>query len=129
MRILPATLALCLALPAAAEPPSGIALFRQSCATCHGLDARGDGPMASILTVAMPDLTLLAAQNGNGFPLARVVAVIDGRTELAAHGGPMPVYGFSMRGEGVALTAPTGDEIRTTAEIAAIALWLESVQR
>ncbi|MGC9420832.1 MAG: c-type cytochrome, partial [Rhodovulum sp.] len=109
--------------------PPGVALFRAECATCHGLSARGDGPMASVLTLAMPDLTLMSAQNGGVFPLARVVAVIDGRTELAGHGGPMPVYGFSLRGEGVALSGPDGVEIRTSAEIAAIAQWLESVQR
>ncbi|TCP44088.1 c-type cytochrome [Rhodovulum marinum] len=130
MRIPTAALALCLAAaPALGQPPSGVALFRQTCATCHGLEARGDGPMASILTLAMPDLTLMAARNGGVFPLARVVAAIDGRTELAGHGGPMPVYGFSLRGEGVALTAPDGAEIRTSAEIAAIADWLDSVQR
>ncbi|TCM88039.1 c-type cytochrome [Rhodovulum steppense] len=130
MRIPTAALALCLAAaPLRAEPLSGGALFRAHCATCHGLGARGDGPMASILTVAMPDLTLLAAGAGNAFPLARVIAVIDGRTELAAHGGPMPIFGFSMRGQAVALTAPTGEEIRTSAEIAAIARWLDSIQR
>lgn len=130
MRILLVPLALTLAAPPlAAEPPSGVALFRQTCATCHGLEARGDGPMASILTVAMPDLTLLAARNGGAFPLARVIAVIDGRTALQGHGGPMPIYGFSLGGEGVALSDPGGQEIRTTAEIAAIADWLAAVQR
>ncbi|GAA0294286.1 c-type cytochrome [Rhodovulum strictum] len=130
MRIPSAALALCLAAaPLAAEPPSGAALFRAHCATCHGLAARGDGPMAAILTVAMPDLSLLAADQGGAFPLARVIAVIDGRTALAGHGGPMPLYGFSLRGEAVALTAPSGEEIRTSAEIAAIARWLESIQR
>lgn len=113
----------------AADPASGAALFRQTCATCHGLSARGDGPMASVLTVPMPDLTLLSARNGDVFPLARIVAAIDGRTALPGHGGPMPVYGFSLMGEGVALSDATGAEVRTSASIAAIAAWLESVQR
>jgi hypothetical protein len=41
----------------------------------------------------------------------------------------MPIFGFRLQGEGVALTAPDGTEIRTGAEIAAIADWLQSVQR
>ncbi|SIO31253.1 Cytochrome c [Rhodovulum sp. ES.010] len=129
MRRMPAICLAVAAAPALAEPPSGAALFRQHCATCHGLAARGNGPMAPVLTVEMPDLTLIAAQNGGPFPLAEVIAVIDGRTELAAHGGPMPIYGFSLRGAAVVLTAPDSAEIRTSAEIAAIAAWLASVQR
>jgi mono/diheme cytochrome c family protein len=130
MRVLSAFLATLVgAAPALAAPSSGAALYRAECATCHGLSARGDGPMASVLTVAVPDLTLIAARNGGTFPLAHVIAVIDGRTEYAAHGGPMPVFGFRLRGEGVALTAPDGTEIRTSSEIAAIADWLQSVQR
>lgn len=129
MRCLTALLALCLAAPAAAEPQSGAALFRQTCATCHGLTARGDGPMAAVLTVPVPDLTLIATRNDGTFPLDRVVAAIDGRTELTAHGGPMPVYGFSLGGAAVALTGPDGAEIRTGEDIAALADWLASVQR
>lgn len=127
-RMVTAVLALA-ALPAAAGPPSGVALFRADCATCHGLSARGEGPMASVLAVEMPDLTLLSARNGGVFPLARVVAVIDGREALAAHGGPMPLYGFSLDGRRVSLAAPDGEEIVTGAEIAAIAGWLAGVQR
>lgn len=130
MRALLILLAMAVGAPALrAEPPDGGALFRQVCATCHGLTARGDGPMASVISLPMPDLTLISARNGGTFPLARVVAVIDGRTALLAHGGPMPIFGFSLGGEAVALSTPDGADLRTGAEIAAIAAWLESVQR
>lgn len=115
------------ALPAAAEPVSGVALFRQNCATCHGLDARGDGPMAGVLSVPVPDLTQLAVTGP--FPMAEVVAVIDGRRAFPAHGGPMPVFGFSMAGPVVVLSLPDGNAISTSEEIAALAQWLESVQQ
>ncbi|MBN2906307.1 MAG: c-type cytochrome [Rhodobacteraceae bacterium] len=118
-----------LGMPGWAEPPSGAALFRHSCATCHGLAARGDGPMASILAVPIPDLTLLSARAGGVFPLVRVVALIDGRDPLVAHGGPMPIFGFSLEADQEELGTPEGTTLRTGAEIAAIARWLESVQR
>lgn len=126
-RCLATLAALTMALPAVAEPVSGVALFRQNCATCHGLDARGDGPMAGVLNVAVPDLTQLAA--AGPFPMAEVVAVIDGRRALPAHGGPMPVFGFSMAGPVVVLTLPDGNPLATSEEIAALAQWLESVQQ
>lgn len=130
MRLLFLLLALGIGAPALrAASPDGGALFRQVCATCHGLSARGDGPMASVISIPMPDLTLIAARNGGTFPMAQVVAVIDGRTALVAHGGPMPIFGFSLGGEGVVLSDGAGGEVRTGAEIAAIAAWLETVQR
>ncbi|MEX5727255.1 mono/diheme cytochrome c family protein [Rhodovulum iodosum] len=127
-RLLAAIAAFGAALPVAAEPVSGVTLFRQNCATCHGLDARGNGPMAGVLSVAVPDLTGLAAAAGGAFPMAEVVAVIDGRRAFPAHGGPMPIFGFTLSGEMVVLTPPAGGEIATSQEIAALAQWLESVQ-
>ena len=36
-------------------------MYRQYCATCHGLDAKGNGPTASSLKKAPADLTVLQA--------------------------------------------------------------------
>ncbi|HZP41681.1 MAG TPA: c-type cytochrome [Candidatus Binatia bacterium] len=75
--------------PAAA----GGAIYRRACASCHGLDARGDGAVAAALRVPPPDLTRLAARNAGTFPRARVLDVITGRAPLAAHGTrEMPVW-------------------------------------
>src|SRR6187551_294226 len=57
----------CLALAGAAlafdavtlEDYSGAELFDRFCASCHGSAARGDGPVAASLNVAVPDLTLI----------------------------------------------------------------------
>ena len=124
-------LALLLALSCA--PPGlaagdGAALFREACAACHGMDARGGGPTAALLTVEVPDLTLIAARDG-GFDPARVVRLIDGREGLAAHGGPMPLFGGLLTGPAVALDGPEGSAVTTTAPILAIVRWLETVQQ
>ena len=68
--------------------------FRTSCAVCHGVDAKGDGPMASQLTPKPSNLTVLSKNNGGVFPYERVFRMIDGRGALAAHGsGQMPIWG------------------------------------
>jgi mono/diheme cytochrome c family protein len=68
--------------------------FEESCAVCHGMDAKGNGFLTSSLKVAPPDLTLLTKNNGNVFPMDRVNAVIDGRTQIASHGSrDMPIWG------------------------------------
>lgn len=71
--------------------------FEANCASCHGLDGKGKGPLVPFLTKSPPDLTLLARQNGGVLPVARLYDVIDG-TGVAAHGSrDMPVWGRDYR--------------------------------
>lgn len=73
---------------------SGEQLYARFCASCHGKEGRGDGPVAASFTIEVPDLTLLARRAGGRFPLDRVMRIIDGRTTLGAHGArTMPVWG------------------------------------
>ena len=68
--------------------------FENSCADCHGMDAKGKGVLAANLKVAPPDLTLLSKNNGGVFPVERIFAVIDGRTQIESHGSrDMPIWG------------------------------------
>lgn len=68
--------------------------FENSCADCHGMDAKGHGVLAANLKVAPPDLTLLTKNNGGVFPVERIFAVIDGRTQIESHGSrDMPIWG------------------------------------
>ncbi len=103
--------------------------YMQGCAGCHGESGMGHGPLAEFLTVDPPDLTTLAAENDGAFPMLEVIHAIDGRTELRAHGGPMPVWGavFSrqVRDEGVM----GGAEAITRGRILSIAYYLESIQK
>jgi mono/diheme cytochrome c family protein len=123
-------LAALLATPALAQDPDrGEALYRTHCATCHGIDATGGGPMAGVLTLQPTDLTALAAGEGGIFPLERVVKRIDGRDPLVAHGSPMPVYGdFFEGGRGVAMKAPSGQPIMTSQPVADLVAWLRQIQ-
>lgn len=114
--------------PAAASPEAGQAAFMEACAGCHGGDARGGGPTAQLLTVDVPDLTLIAARSDGGYDVARVIRLIDGREGIAAHGGPMPLFGGLLTGPSAVVDGPEGSPVATTEPILAIARWLETVQ-
>jgi mono/diheme cytochrome c family protein len=84
------------------SPASGIEMFNAYCASCHGSDAKGDGPAAAALKVRPADLTALAKNNGGIYPAMKVTSALNGTAELAAHGNKdMPVWGpifFRMGG-------------------------------
>lgn len=125
--ILTAALVLANAFPAMAES-EGAQLYLRYCATCHGLDAAGNGPMAPNLVLQPPDLTMLAARNDGSFPVFRVVSRIDGRDPLIAHGSPMPVYGDLFDTRMVTIRDGTGQPILTNAPIADLVAWLREIQ-
>ena len=69
-------------------------LFRAYCASCHGADAKGNGPAAAALKAKVPDLTLLARRNGGTYPATEVRKMILGDNTVVAHGSrEMPVWG------------------------------------
>jgi mono/diheme cytochrome c family protein len=83
------------------QPPSrlpaslkGADLYHAYCASCHGLDGKGNGPVASALNTPPADLTTIAQRNGGIFPLERVKKIISGDQIVSAHGShDMPVWG------------------------------------
>jgi len=76
------------------NPSSGKQMFTSYCASCHGKDAKGNGPAATSLKQAPADLTTLAKRNGGKFPSDKVAAVLRGQANLMAHGDQeMPVWG------------------------------------
>ena len=68
-----------------------------NCASCHGIDGKGNGALVSLLRRSPPDLTQLSRGNQGVFPLNRLYEVIDGAA-VPAHGGrDMPVWGRDYR--------------------------------
>jgi mono/diheme cytochrome c family protein len=69
--------------------------YQSSCASCHGVDGKGRGPVADALKTKPADLTMITKENNGVFPLGRIYDVIDGRQEVKAHGvRDMPIWGF-----------------------------------
>ena len=117
------------ALPALAQDAEkGAQLYRAHCATCHGIEATGQGPMAGALVIKPADLSTLAARNGGEFPVERVIKRIDGRDPLVSHGSPMPVYGHFFEGRDQALKLPSGQPIMTSEPIVDLLAYLQSLQ-
>jgi mono/diheme cytochrome c family protein len=113
--------------PAAAQSdqaPTGAYLFRTYCASCHGTNAQGDGPLAAAMRRKPANLTEILKRHDGVFPADKVFRIIDGRTKVPGHGGTdMPVWGdaFSRSLDG-------GDPASVKARIDALVAFLETIQ-
>jgi len=98
-------------------------LFRMYCASCHGRDGKGGGPVASALKVPPPDLTVLSHRQKGVFPAFEVETVISGPPKVTAHGSDeMPVWGVIFR-------ALDPSDTRARARIKALVTFIESIQQ
>jgi mono/diheme cytochrome c family protein len=91
----------------------GAAEYKSSCAACHGVRGKGDGPFGASLTKRPTDLTTLAKRNGGVFPVQRIYEVIDGRRLDPAHGtGDMPIWGtrYLKEAAGYSFDTPSDEE-------------------
>jgi mono/diheme cytochrome c family protein len=69
--------------------------YQSSCAACHGMDGKGNGPVSEVLKSRPIDLTLLAKKNNGVFPYGMLDEVIYGTRQSRAHGNrEMPVWGL-----------------------------------
>jgi len=73
---------------------NGKQMYSNYCAPCHGVDGRGQGPVASALRTPPVDLSVLSRNNHGKFPDAHIVSVLQNGAEINAHGtAEMPVWG------------------------------------
>ena len=82
--------------PAPIRPVDGASVFRSNCAPCHGVEGRGEGPVAAALKQPVPDLTTLQRRYKGKFPNAYVRSTIDfgAQETIPAHGTKkMPIWG------------------------------------
>ena len=102
----------------------GARLFAQHCASCHGADGTGNGPMADRFRQRPPDLTRYTERNGGVCPSERVARIVDGRDVPSHRDREMPVWGEAFRSSPAGLSP---DEVK--ARIAAIVGYLGAIQR
>jgi mono/diheme cytochrome c family protein len=83
----------------APESLAGRDSFELYCASCHGRQGKGDGPIASALKTRPADLSALASRNGGSFPKQAVVTFVEGSGRaVPVHGtAEMPVWGPIFR--------------------------------
>jgi mono/diheme cytochrome c family protein len=72
---------------------SGKEMFNAYCASCHGLNGKGNGPAAAATKTQPTDLTLLAQKNGGKFPSMDVISSIQDGVQTAHGSKEMPVWG------------------------------------
>src|SRR5271155_6106759 len=75
-----------LALSANDGVAEGHRYFIQYCASCHGQDGLGDGPVAKSLSMPPANLRKLGDKYGMPLPAHRIAELIDGRDTIRAHG-------------------------------------------
>ncbi len=106
------------------ESESGSELYTLYCASCHGVNAHGNGSIAIFLRVPPADLTQIAKRNKGVFPAEQVYQTIDGRKVVKPHGqSQMPVWGDAFM-----KSATGGDEKKVSDKIQALVAYLQSIQ-
>jgi mono/diheme cytochrome c family protein len=111
----------------AAEGDQGRAYYLRYCGSCHGVEGKGDGTVSRSLKVKPADLTQLQKKNKGVFPLEKVIATIDGKTRIGAHGeSKMPVWGEIFEKEASAQKEPA---TTSAARVRVIAEYVSTIQR
>jgi mono/diheme cytochrome c family protein len=106
---------------------AGRTLYLRYCASCHGRDGRGDGPVAPALGEKPTDLTQIAAAHGGEFPFVAVCEAIDGTRTVRAHGvSEMPIWGEVFQSDPA---TPLEQQILAAGKVIAIARYLRVLQR
>jgi mono/diheme cytochrome c family protein len=97
----------------------GTRLYKTYCASCHGKEARGDGPLAKDLKAQPADLTRLSANHGGEFPFDMVIETINHGRSVKGHGTQeMPAWGDAFE-----MTSESKTEARVMMEQIAHYLW------
>jgi mono/diheme cytochrome c family protein len=104
---------------------SGPEMFKQYCASCHGVDAKGHGAAAAALKVPPTDLTLLSKHNNGKFPEPAVYSAIWGDNVNAHGSSDMPVWGTIFH----QMSNNSPDNMQEKARMSALCRYIQSLQQ
>jgi mono/diheme cytochrome c family protein len=118
---------------AEAEIEEAKADFQTYCASCHGREGKGDGPVASELVTKPLSLQQIAKRRGGVFDADEVHRFVDGRDMPRAHGTPeMPVWGvlfaFQAQASGILQDQIVEAEKAARLRIKGLVKYLETIQ-
>jgi mono/diheme cytochrome c family protein len=108
--------------------------YDSSCAVCHGLTGKGDGPFAKFMEKSqVADIATLSKRNSGVFPFARVYDTIDGTNLIGAHGNrDMPIWGTRYKSEAIKQEiydiSPHDPEVFARARILALTEYIYQLQ-
>jgi mono/diheme cytochrome c family protein len=111
--------------PLLTESLAGRDLYDSYCASCHGREGKGDGPVGRALKRAPADLTAIARRNAGAYQPGLVEATLNGTRAAdssGAHGtSEMPIWGSLFR----QLDTKPGV---ANARVASLVKYLETIQ-
>jgi mono/diheme cytochrome c family protein len=98
-------------------------LYMAYCNFCHG--NHGDSPIADMLNVQPPDLTLISKRRNGVFPDEEIYKIIDGEEAVkAGHGDrDMPIWGETFA------NSERIDEVMVPKKIYQLIEYLKSIQK
>ena len=104
---------------------NGKDLYRQYCGSCHGVDGKGNGPVASALKKQPTNLVALSRNHGGKFPSKHIVSVLEFGAANPSHGtAEMPVWGPMLESMDMAANEPNMRALR----ISNLNRYLQSLQ-
>ncbi len=108
---------------------AGQRLYVKYCATCHGRDGKGKGPMTATLNTKPPDLTLLAKKQGGKFPYMEVLDILDGSVPYPAHGNSeLPAWGETFQSDDPGSSGGTMEQAAVRGRLMLVTDYLRSIQ-
>jgi len=113
---------------AAEAAPAGQRTYMRYCASCHGQDGTGNGPVSRNMTTKPANLTLLDKNNGGKFPYEHVLQVIQLQVDVPAHGyEDQPVWGDGL--SVLDQIGPMGSGTENRAKIDELTQYIKSIQQ
>ena len=107
---------------------TGKTLYLQNCVSCHGVDGKGDGPVAARLSTQPPDLTRIAARRNGVWPALEIMEILSGYSRNILPREDMPIIVDLLDNEMSEFDRGNGEPILMPTKLIAIANYLEALQ-
>lgn len=105
------------------SPADGKGMYSSYCAPCHGVNGKGNTPIASSLKRTPPDLTMLSRNNHGVYPSEHVIGVIGHGTSTSGHDrAEMPDWAARLA------SIDHNDKLATPLRISNLSKYLETLQ-
>ncbi len=107
---------------------AGKVLYAENCMSCHGVEGRGDGPIAAGLGTPPADLTKIAARRDGVWPVLEIMAILDGYNRKTLPREDMPVFESFLDNEMSEFDSGNGVTTLVPTKLIEIVSYLEAIQ-